>query len=257
MTGDGLPEVAILKLFCGAHTCTHFYDIVGAPTGAVQSLVPAVNDYPVPAIGMMTSDVLFEDWTADGRIDLIQYGGFISSVGAGPYQRGITKVWAWQPAQNQFGLAETLLDPSNYRFHLLYEANDAFATGEYGTAVSKYLAVINDSDLEDGVGLIIPESTYTPSRQFAAFRLMLAYLQLDDMDNAEVWSDWLYSNHPDSPYEDGVYAFWEDYNFNHSVTSGCMAATSVLATYPNPTGSLADLGYALPSLTAESICPVN
>ena len=257
MTGDGLPEVAIEKLFCGAHTCTHFYDVVGAPTGTVQSLVPFADGYQSPAIGMMSSEVVFEDRTGDGRLDLIQHGGFISSAGAGPYQRGYTEVWSYEPAPNQLVLAETILDPSNYRFHLLYEANDAYTAGDFVTAVTKYADVINNPNLEDGVGLIIPESTYTPSRQFAAFRLMLTYVQLGDLDNAGVWASWLYSNFPDTAYEDGTYAFWEDYNFNHNVSSGCVSATSILVTHTDLTGPLADLGYALPSLTAESICPIN
>ena len=256
MTGDDLPEVAVLKLFCGAHTCTHYYDIVGAPTGTVQSLVPLANGYPSPAIAMTMSEVVFADQTGDGRIDLVQHGGFIGSAGAGPYQRGYTEVWAWQPDQNQFGLAETIPDPSNYRFHLLYEANDLFAAGEYVAAIAKYVDVVENPNLDDGLGLTIPESTYEPSRQFAAFRLMLSYLQLGDMENATVWSSWLYNN-SNPQLTDGVIAFWEDYNFNHSVASGCVAATNILLTFPNPTGPLADLGYALPSLTAESVCPIN
>lgn len=257
LTGDGLPEVVIEIVFCGAHTCNHSYNIIGAPAGAVQGLVPAISEYPRPAISMMSSEVAFADRTGDGRIDLIQHGGFIGSAGAGPYQRGTTDIWAWQPAQNQFALAETILDPSNYRFHLLYEANDLFAAGEYAAAIPKYSDVVQNATLEDGVGLILQESTFDPSRQFAAFRLMIAYLQLGDMDNATVWAGWLTSNYPDAHITDGVIAFWEDYNFNHSVASGCAVTVSLLETFPNPTGPLADLGYALPSLTAESVCPIN
>jgi hypothetical protein len=257
MTGDGLPEVAILRLFCGAHTCNHAYDIVGAPNGTVQSLVPATTQYPQPVISMMSSEVTFADRTGDGRTDLVQHGGFIGSAGAGPYQRGTTEIWAWQPTQNQFTLAETILDPSNYRFHLLDEANDLFAAGDYAAAIPKYVEVVENPNLDDGVGLIVQESTYDPSRQFAAFRLMLAYLQLGEMDNATVWSGWLYDNYPDTAIEDAVVTFWEDYNFNHSVVAACTAVTNILTTLPDPTGPLADLGYALPSLTAESVCPIQ
>lgn len=257
LTGDGLPEVAIMRQFCGAHTCNHAYDIVGAPNGTVQSLVPATAQYPQPVISMMSSEATFADRTGDGVADLAQHGGFISSAGAGPYQRGTTEVWSWQPAQNQFTLAETILDPSNYRFHLLYEANDLFAAGDYSAAILKYVDVVENPSLDDGFGLIIQESTYDSSRQFAAFRLMIAYLQLGDMDNATVWSGWLYDNYPNAHITEGVTAFWEDYNFNHSVASGCAVTISLLETFPNPTGPLADLGYALPSLTAESVCPVQ
>ena len=257
LTGDGLPEVVIMRQFCGAHTCNHAYDIVGAPLGFVQSLVPTVSQFPQPAISMMSGEAAFADRTGDGRIDLVQHGGFIGSAGAGPYQRGYTEIWAWQPAQNQFALAETILDPSNYRFHLLYEANDLFAAGDYAAAIPNYVDVVENPSLDDGVGLIIQESTYGPSRQFAAFRLMIAYLQLGDSENATVWSGWLYSNYPNAHITEGVIAFWEDYNFNHSVASGCAAAVNLLETFPNPTGPLADLGYALPSLTAESVCPIQ
>ncbi len=257
LTGDGLPEVVIMRQFCGAHTCNHAYDIVGAPNGTVQSLVPATAQYPQPVISMMSGEATFVDRTGDGVADLVQHGGFISSAGAGPYQRGTTEVWSWQPAQNQFALAETILDPSNYRFHLLYEANDLFAAGDYAAAIPKYVDVVENPNLDDGVGLIIQESTYDASRQFAAFRLMIAYLQLGDMDNATVWSGWLYNNYPNAHITEGVVAFWEDYNFNHSAALGCIATTNVLQTFPNPTGPLADLGYALPSLTAESVCPVQ
>jgi hypothetical protein len=206
---------------------------------------------------MMSGEATFVDRTGEGVADLVQHGGFISSAGAGPYQRGYTEVWAWQPAQNQFALAETILDPSNYRFHLLYEANDLFAAGDYSAAIPKYVDVVENPSLDDGLGLIIQESTYNPSRQFAAFRLMIAYLQLGDMDNATLWSGWLYSNYPNAHITEGVTAFWEDYNFNHSVASGCAVTTNLLETFPNPTGPLADLGYALPSLTAESVCPIQ
>jgi hypothetical protein len=130
-----------------------------------------------------------------------------------------------------------------------------FAAGEYAAAVPQYVEVVENPNLDDGVGLVIPESTYDPSRQFAAFRLMLAYMQLGDMDSATVWSGWLYVNYPNTAIEDAVITFWEDYNFNHSAASACTAVTNILTTFPNPTGPLADLGYALPSLTAESVCP--
>ncbi|MCA9947888.1 MAG: hypothetical protein KC449_30610, partial [Anaerolineales bacterium] len=68
---------------------------------------------------------------------------------------------------------------------------------------------------------------------------------------------WIYFNHETSPFEDATLTFWEDYNFNHDVGMGCTAVTYILNTLPNPTGPLADLGYALPSLTAESVCPVG
>ena len=255
MTGDGLLEVVLKTEFCGAHTCTQEYEVLSAHAGTVAPL--SGSEGPYTRIALSYSDVNFADETGDGLPDILLHGGFIGSVGAGPYQRGSSQIWAWDSVAGQLELAETRLDPSNYRFHLLNEANDAFDDGDYQMAIAKYLQVIEDETLEDGEGLLAGENTYDYSRQYAAFRLMLIYTITDNPGEISSWVVWLQTFYYDAPISQATAPFWEAHNATADVAQACTAVTVYLQSVDKPTGPLADLGYALPYLTAETVCPLG
>ena len=106
----------------------------------------------------------------DGVAEIVVRGGTIGSAGAGVV-RSRTEVWRWDGAA--VTLAGTTLDPTQYRHHILYEANDLMAAGDLDGALALYEAAINDPALRNDGFAHAPEQVYADVSRFAAFRLVL------------------------------------------------------------------------------------
>lgn len=255
MSGDNRREAILRSGACGAHTCYSFYVILSDHSGAVQNVVlppqPPLEGSE-PAISLSYDEPRLEDATGDGRPDLVLYGGTIGSAGAGLH-RARTEVWAWDG--QGVSLASSTWDASNYRFHRLYDANDAFAAGDWETAEALYSQVVNDATLEDSAGLLTGESSYDSSRQFAAFRLILLATLQNDTASVQEWQAWFEQNYSGAPLYEAALRLIVEWTAGVDQATACANITNMLLTYENPTGPLADMGYANPSLTAETVCP--
>lgn len=258
MTGDRLPEAVIEDMGCGAHTCTHFYYVLGLRFGTIGSIVRPPQQPGAPdSIAMPTATAQVRDATGDGLLDLVLTGGTINSLGAG-IQRGSTEVWSWDSRAMTVVLKEATWQPSTWRFHVLYNANEAFEEGDYRTARSLYQRVINDATLKDTDEFPASGPTYPSSRQFAAFRLVLLALLVErDLGPASEWDRWLTRNYPETALEQASLVLVREWSFTHDLARACRDVTAELLTYPNPTGTLEYLGYANPELKAEDVCPIR
>jgi hypothetical protein len=248
LTGDGRAELITNEESCGAHTCFGGYQVLTAANGTLQNIVskPISND----VIDISYPDASFSDYTQDGLTDLIVHGGNIGSAGAG-IVRTYSEVWAWDGTA--VTLAATLLDPTPYRHHILYEANDLLAAGDLEQATLLYEQTINDDSLIESPYTGNDEETYASIAQFATVRLIVIDLMQADEASASSRLDWLIATYPNTAASATGTTLIN--NWFGGLESACEVVAFNMEIYPNPTGALEDQGYGNPSLTAADFCP--
>ena len=256
MTGDGLPELITDAPICGASTCTNNYRIIGQQEGQTTDLViappAAEGEPPSRVISVAYADTRIEDIDTDSLPELLVHGGTLGSAGAGVV-RPRTEVWGWDGAA--VTRTDVILDPSNYRHHILYEANDLMASGDLARAVPLYEAVINDNSLRDDAYTYPPEQVRADISAFAAFRLILIDRLIGDSERAASRLAWLQATYPDSPTSSAADRLIREWGVYGNSVALCEQIESGLAALENPVGALADMGYGNPSLGAADFCP--
>lgn len=255
VTGDRRPEIVANAPFCGAHTCTSNYRVIGQTAAGLADLVqraPLADDDPGTTIAMPTADIQVADTNSDGAADLVVHGGAIGSAGAGTV-RTRSEVWRWDGAA--VTLAETRLDPTNLRHLLLYEANDRLAAGDLDGALTLYEAVINDPAVVTDSFAHAPEQVTADIQRFAAFRLILIDLLQGDSTRAAGRLEWLQANHPDAPATTAAALLLGGWTGAEGQAALCATIESEMAALDSPTGTLSDMGYGNPSLGAADFCP--
>jgi len=255
LTGDGLPELVADAPFCGAHTCTGNYRVIGQTAAGLADLVrrePAADGDPANTIAMTYPEIEVVDRDGDGAAEIVVRGGTIGSAGAGAV-RPRTEVWRWDGAA--VTLAETTLDPATYRHHVLYEANDLMAAGDLDGALALYEAAINDPALRNDGFAHAPEQVYADISRLAAFRLILIDLLQDNAERAAGRLAWLQANHPDAAATSAAATLIAGWAGADGQAALCDSIEAGLAALENPTGTLSDMGYGNPALTAADFCP--
>jgi len=255
LTGDGRPELVTAVVSCGANTCTTLYRVLGRADGQFTDLVrgePSPEEGLVGnLIAMPTADARLEDVDGDGTPELLVHGGTLGSVGAGVV-RPRTEVWGWDGAA--MTLRETILDPTAYRHHVLYEANDRMAAGDLVGALALYEAAINDAALRDDGFSYPPEQARADVRAFAAVRLILIDLLQGENERAAGRLAWLQETYPDSAAAGAAATLVAGWSGPENAAALCQSITAGLAAQTNPTGALADMGYGNPVLGAGDLC---
>lgn len=258
MTGDGRPELITNEPMCGANTCFDNYRVLGWRDGGLVDLQAVQNSSDVAGgvspISISYSDVRFADTNDDGLPDLIIHGGTLGSAGSGVV-RPRTEIWRWDGAA--VSLEQTVLDPTNYRHLILYEANDLMAGGDLDEALRLYEATINDPALNsDGFPLLhTPDQVYADVSAFAAFRLILIDLLQGNNARAGDRLAWLESLYPDSAAAGAAATLVSGWSGPENAGALCASIEAELLTRENPAGALADMGYGNPALGAEDFCP--
>jgi hypothetical protein len=248
LTGDSRSELITNEESCGAHTCFGGYQVLTAANGTLHNIVsnPDSNDF----ISISYPDTNFSDYNQDGVTDFIVHGGEIGSAGAG-IVRTYSEVWAWDGTA--VTLAATILDDTQYRHHILYEANDLMAAGDLDQAILLYEQAINDDNLIESPYASNDAETYANIAQFAAFRLILIDLRQGNNDSAQSRLDWLNATYPETAVAEAAAILINDWS--NGEAAACTAVENSMQTYGNPTGVLEDQGYGNPSLTAADFCP--
>lgn len=256
VTGDGRPEVWLRAADCGASTCYASYRIVSAEGGSFRNIVAPDPATGATVIGMTNPDIpILFDHTGDGVADFTLHGGTLGSAGAG-IMRPYTDIWAWDGSA--LAKVETLLDGTNWRHHILYEANELFAQSNYPAAILAYEAVINDASLQTYAHFNASETqAYTDMSLFAAFRLILADVQVGEGDRAASRLAWLQTTYPAAAVTIGAGHFLATWEATAALTDACQSAVQEMSAYPNVTGVLTDMGYGNPSLTLNDLCPFS
>lgn len=274
LTGDALPDVVTLSIGCTAHTVFGLYHVLSAHTGVVSNLVRPNSRFEdtgqlgrslsgdpnggwsTPGISLSASSVEIV-WEEEETVpSLLITGGTYGSAGAGCV-RSRTEKWQWvEPAVT---LTEVRWDEWNALVPVLYTADFYFALGESEEAIRLYRLVIEDDTLETFpfcFELGAPgEQEY--SRAYAAFRLVLVGLLLEDEAQAAQWHNWLQSNYPEQPLATAAGILLTQWYQERNLGLACQHVAEYLANTTEPTGPLSYTGYANPRLTHEAVCPVK
>ncbi len=162
MNADGVAELVTSGDFCGAHTCFSEAQILGWDgEGFVNFLEGNTSDMPFPYIEIVDRD-------NDGFYDLEITGSGVASAGAGP-PRGSIRVWSFDAGGSWLLTGETLL-PSDYRIHVLHDADASAQADDYPTALDLYHQVVDDPFLEDWID---PVSEQANLNAYAYFKIVI------------------------------------------------------------------------------------
>ena len=255
MTGDNLPELVTNVELCGASTCYSNFRVAGFAGDIFTDLVnhePLGEGDPGNTIVLSFADARLIDIDQSGGDDLLVHGGTLGSAGAGVV-RPRTEIWSWDGTAVR--LADTQLDPTEYRHHVLYEANDLMAAGNNAEALLLYETVINDGALRTQPFAASEADTYSAIAQFAAFRLILIDILSNEPDRAAGRLAWLQETYPDSAATQAAALVLDGLANGETLEALCAQVEAEMATLENPTGALVDMGYGNPSLTASDFCP--
>jgi hypothetical protein len=155
-------------------------------------------------------------------------------------------------------LAEETLGPSNFRIHILHDADEASRRGEYLVAAFLYNQVINDQELVDWMDRIGERLNLGA---YGRYKMVVVYTLLGEPEAAQSWLEDLKRNFPPEyvqfAYVEMAVEFLRGFN-EGGQQAGCDAAHVYAAV--NADRILAPLGqqkfgYANPDYSPLDICP--
>ncbi len=252
LDADGRAELVESSPTCGASTC--FEDVkvqVWNGSGFRNRFEGNSTDLPFP-------DIHISDPENDGyyQIEIVASG--FGSVGAGP-QRNVSRVWSYHPDSGLWVPGRDIMGPSNYRIHVLYDAESATRQGNYPEALQLYGRVVHDTTLDDWVD---PEKERSDLGAYALFKTAIVYLLQGQDDFAQTTFKQLASAYPagtpQHAYVEMAATFQSAYQ-NNDFAAACAVAREFAATHDEqiftPLGSLS-FGYANPDYTPHDVCPL-
>jgi hypothetical protein len=250
LTGDGVNELVTSSPACGAHTCLEQLEVLKWDGEEfINRLVGDTTDLPFPVIELQEQE--------EGVYDLVVFGSGVGSAGAGP-QRDIIRRWSYQPETSYWVVAKEKLGVSDYRIHVLHDADQAVEAQNLDQALLLYQRVISDTTLVDWIN---PEREKEILSAYARFRLVVLYsIRGQDQFSQMILQEMEQAYPPRSP----LFAYAQmAMNFKDVYTSkGLEAACGEVRDYAreNDADVLAPLGpdtfgYGNPSYTPEDICP--
>ncbi len=258
ITADGLDDLIIRRVGCGAHTCFARLEVVGWANGELRDWMEDV-DFELPSTG-----IEFVGPAADGSYQIIMTGTGVGSIGAGPYrQRSVT--WNWNRQTLLFQPGELELLPSAYRIHTVHDGDDSYAAGDYSQALEYYNRVIQDRTLEDWPTMLVDEAFVDARRLelagYARFRLILTHIKLEDLEAARADYLDLIRSHPSGTAGNGFArmgeAFWKEFTASGDFSAACLAAQEVAAASPDEFQMALDYGYENRTYLPADLCPTD
>lgn len=248
---DQRAELVTSSPACGASTCFEEIQILGwTGAGFENLLTDSTVEIPAPVINLL-------DPQGDNIFDLEIAGGGFGSAGAGP-QRSLSMVWTYNPTTARWQDPQERLESSNYRIHMLQDADQAARGRQFDQALLGYGRVVEDASLIDWLE---PEVERPNLAAYALFKIAVAHLLLDQIDLAQAAFDRQSADFPRGAlghaYVELAGAFQEAFQVG-GVPNGCAAARQYAVDHPPeilvPLGS-AMFGYANPDYSPQDICP--
>jgi len=217
-------------------------------------------------------EVVVSDVDEDGLTEVSVTSGIIGNPNAGP-QRKTTSIYKWDGTL--YVLAQVLKSPAQYRIHVIYDGDDALAARDYGAAVEAYKKAYTDEELKGWQ--YADEYQYLSA--FARYRLMLAYVLKNSIDQAQATHDELIAQYgppaPPPPPEGEATAtptpyagqlpgvefanmadlFWQNFALNRDVSRGCSLVINYARSDTKMLNVLNSFGYANRQYRPEDMCP--
>lgn len=253
LNADERAELITSVASCGASTCFESIQVLDWDEGSfVNRLQGTSDDLPFPTIELTDKD-------SDRVYQIEVTGSGMGSVGAGP-QRNLTRTWAYLPGKQQWEPVGDIPSPSNFRIHVLHDADALAEEGEYEDALLLYGRVADDLTLTDWND---PEKEQGILGAYARYRMVVLYARLGQTAFAETTLDNMESLYPDGdslrPYYEIAQSFLDAY-VSSGFSGGCQAARSYAADHSeqvlDPLGSM-NFGYGNKTYTADDVCSLN
>jgi len=230
------------------------------------------------------ADIIIEDLDGNGtkELILIDSGPFHMDTvrNFGPW-RGKRLVYTWDGIH--FLLSSIEMDPPEYRFQAVQDADQAALAGDYDRALAlyqdaifneelaswtlehrDYLAEVYDAEME-GKAMPTPSPAspdeYDILSAYSRFRIMLLYLMQGWDDEAQVVYETLQELYPEDSaghfFVEVAQAFWERLNFRDVIGWGCYGAIEYVEGNDDILTVLGsgDHGAQSHVYTAEDVCP--
>ncbi len=251
MNADGQDEIVTSSTICGAHTCFERVQILMWDGDSFTNrLEGSTAELPYP-------DVRISDENSDGVYALEVSASGFGSVGAGP-PRGETWVWSYNIEQNLWEKTDEILAESNYRIHVLHDADLAALQGDYDEALLLYGRVLSDSTIEDWLDPVREKANLSA---YALFKTGVIHYLRGETDLGAATFGQLRSAYP-PPDEGSAYARLADVfqaaYASGDLSAGCQAvqgwAEENTSQVLMPLGP-ETFGYGNPQVEPEDVCP--
>jgi hypothetical protein len=246
--GDGRAEAALTSSECGASTCNLTLCLVASTDGAYAGVIQSSEGGGCVSAPVADDQVRFEDGDGDGVSDLLFREGLIGSVGAGP-QRESIRTYRWDG--EHYVLDSTEYAPSDVRYFKVRDADDAFAKGDYQTAISLYQEAAESPSLQDVDGFGDPAEL----KAYARFRIGLVKAVQGDEEGALAAVDAAIAADPNALHSQMAAQFRLGYSKVKHVSAGCSAARDFIQGHLDAFAALWEYGYANPTFQPAALCP--
>ncbi|WP_322795267.1 hypothetical protein [Tepidiforma sp.] len=248
---DGLPrpEVSFLENLCTASRCTSLVRIYSWDGSAWRDLGPA--DAGIESIDRVALE------GSGPATAIVIHRSASSSLAAGPGRAG---TFRYTLSNGRYTALEVILDPPNFLFHAILDADDHFRRGQWEEAIEAYTAAVENPALRDWKA----ENGRGESRNalvaYALFRIAVAAAASGSDPNPAL--DRVIREASEPVFVNAAEAFRKGYQDRMGVAGGCLEATRYLATTgpgvdtPAYIQRIFDHGYANPQYTFRDICPL-
>jgi hypothetical protein len=226
---------------CGAHTCYTTVEVYGWSGTTYADLTDG-------EISISYADVALQDTDSDGDTEIVMHGGTIGSVGAGP-TRTRTEVYGWNG--QQYVLTQVTLDPSEWLYHNVLDADDAFAAGDFALALSLYTRALEDHSLVES-----KENERSEMDPYLHFRIAVTYMAQGGAASEAAQSlDAAVNSNPGSLHGEMARAFRDAWLPAGDAIAGCLAANDYVQANLQAFEDFWYFGYGNREFSPQGLCP--
>jgi hypothetical protein len=244
-------ELVTSSSYCGAHTCFEDIKVLAWTGKEFENLLPKMtDDLPFPYLDLVDeqNDLIF---------DIHITGSGFGSAGAGP-QRHLTRQFIYNPRVERWQFLREEYGISNYRIHILHDADRAAENRDYDEALRLYQQVISDTTLDDWMN---PEEERSRLSAYARYKMMMLYYLIGQPNFAQIMFNEMQSlypsGHPLNPIAKlaGVFHI---HSQQDDLVEACRSARLYAA---DNSADILDIlgpsafGYANPEFEPEDVCP--
>ncbi len=242
LTADGRAEVLFAEVSCDDTACWHTLHAWAWNGTDFAERMAGAGPYPDPVYALDVGRVLV--------------GQTVSETWRTGPQRPHTITLAWDGAA--IAPVDTLIGPTRYRAHALFDGDAALILGDTETAHAAYQRVLDDEELLAWDPLFSSEEEQRWLTALAHWRLLLLDAFQGDADAARARYARLQSAFDTVgagyPVAQLAQDFWRSYQTQQALAYGC-AAVARSEHARDVVDFLNSYGHANPTYTAEMLCP--
>lgn len=246
LDGDLSSELVVSEATCGAHTCFEEVWILSWDGQGFENVLQgSAADLPTPDIRLLMSD-------EPPRLDVEAASSGILSVGAGP-QRTQLRRWGLQSDTGLYEIIQDELLPSDFRIHILHDAEQAAKEGDNENALFLYDQAVNEIGLKDWMD---PGTERAVIGAYARFRIVQLLLIAGEEASIEDIIAEMEQMYPQSRYLAMTRLLLVEYS-KGGFDEACRMVEDFAAEHRQellaPLGS-GVFGYTNPDIEVEDIC---